>query len=154
MRQRLWTDRDFDAMSWHDCHVHALRLIEGEHGSGDFELDIDYIVEWKQDKNEFSFVLVPATLVFHAVSGLRVSLDWSTPSAAFGPFSLAGVERAFEKRVHYTATMWRIQVNWPTGEIGFEATGFTQRCWGQEVVSNRQDLRPEERVPMSEAPIP
>ena len=146
MQPRQWTDQDFDAMSWHDCHVHALRVIEGQHGSGELEFDIDYILDWKQDKNEFSFVLAPAKLVFHAVSDLRVALDWSTPAAAFGPFSLAGVERTLEKRARYTATLWRMPVNWPTGEIGFEATGFTQQCWGQQVVSTRQVLRPEERL--------
>jgi hypothetical protein len=146
MQPRRWTDQDFDAMLWHDCHVHSLRLVEGQHGSGELELDIDHILEWRQDKNEIFFLLAPATLVFHAVSGLRLSLDWSTSSAAFGPFCLAGVKRTFEKRAHYTATLWRLLVNWPAGEIGFEATGFTQQCWGQEVFSKRQALRPEERV--------
>jgi hypothetical protein len=146
MQPRHWTDQDFDAMSWHDCHVHALRVIASQHGSGELEFDIDYILEWKQDENEFSFVLAPAKLVFHAVSNLRVALDWSTQSLAFGPFSLEGVERTLEKRTHYTATMWRMPVNCPTGEIRFAATSFTQQCWGQQVVSKRQVLRPEERL--------
>ena len=27
----VWTQQQFDEMSWHDNHVHAIRLEEGEH---------------------------------------------------------------------------------------------------------------------------
>jgi hypothetical protein len=146
MHPRRWSQDDFDTMSWHDCHVHAIRIAEGEHGTGEFELDLDYIVEWKRDKEKFSFLLVPATLRFHEVFGLRVTLDWATPSAGLSPFSLSGIERRTEDRPQYTATLWRVAVNWPAGEIEFEAKGFTQMAWGREVVSSRQLLSPSERV--------
>ena len=146
MQPRSWTDQDFDAMSWHDCHIHAWRVIEGQHGNGELEFDIDYILEWKRDDNAFSFVLVPATIVFHNVSGLRVSLDWTTTSAALGPICLSAVEQTIEQRAHYSATLWTLSVNWPAGEIAFEASGFAQHAWGREVVSKRQFLQPMERI--------
>jgi hypothetical protein len=146
MQHRRWTDKDFDSMSWHDCHVHAWRVVEGMHGSGELEFDIDYILEWKREQSEFLFVLVPARLTFHEVSDLRISLDWPKPSAALGPISLSGIERTFEKRAQYTATSWSLPVNWPSGAIDFEATGFTQHAWGKEVVSQRQVLQPAERM--------
>ena len=146
MHPRRWTDQDYEAMSWHDCHVHAFRMAEGQHGSGELEFDLDYILEWKSMKDKFSFLLVPATLRFHEAFGLRVALDWSTPSAALGPFSLASIERHVEVRPRYEATVWRLAVNWPTGTIEFEAKGFTQTAWGREVGSANQVLRPSERT--------
>ena len=124
------------------CYPHS----RGRTRHREFELDLDYIVEWKRDKKKFSFLLVPATLRFHEVFGLRVALDWATPSAGLSPFSLSGIERRTEDRQQYTATLWRVAVNWPAGEIEFEAKGFTQMTWGKEVVSSRQVLSPSERV--------
>ncbi len=133
-------------MSWHDCHVHALRIIESEQGNGELELDLDYILEWKPEGESFSFRLVPVTLRFHEVFGLRVTLDWATPTAGMCPFSLSGVEKRTEDRGRYIATLWRLPLNWPTGSIEFEAASFTQVAWGREVVSPNQVLTPGERV--------
>ena len=44
-----WSEADFDGMSWHDNAVHAIRVVEGEHGAGKLVLDIDYILEWLRD---------------------------------------------------------------------------------------------------------
>lgn len=146
MQQRRWSEEDFNTMSWHDCHVHALRIKEGEHGTGELELDLDYILEWQPNKEKFSFLVVPATLRFHEVFGLRITLDWATPTAGFGPFSLSGIERGTEDRERYKATLWRLPVNWPAGAIEFEAAGFTQEAWGREVASSNQVLCKGERV--------
>ena len=146
MHPRHWSQEDFDTMSWHDCHIHAFRIIESEHGNGELELDIDYILEWRPEEAGFSFLLVPATLRFHGVFGLRVTLDWATPTAGICPLSLSGVEKRSEDRGRYAATLWRLPLNWPTGLIEFEAEGFTQTAWGREVVSQGQVLTPGERV--------
>ena len=130
MHPRRWSEDDFNSMSWHDCHVHGFRVAEGEHGAGELALDLDYILEWKPEQDKFSFLLVPATLRFHNVFGLRVTLDWATPTAGFGPFSLSGIERKMEVREHYIATLWNLPVNWPSGAIEFEATGHTQVALG------------------------
>lgn len=132
-------------MSWHDNHVHALRLVEGEHGSGELVLDLDYILEWLKTPDGFQFRIVPATLRFIGVSELRLSLSYVTTSAAMGPFSIGGIERTHETRSQYVAQLWSIVVNWPAGEIAFEATGFEQSRHGKEVLSSSQGLRPEER---------
>lgn len=145
MPGRHWSTADFEQMSWHDCHVHGLRVIEGEHGAGELEFDLDYIVEWHSEQQQCSFVIAPATLRFQQVTQLRVALDWSAPSAALGPFSLAGIERRSEPRPRYTATVWRLVVNWPQGDIQFESAGFIQTAWGREVHTRQQWLAPGER---------
>ncbi|NMF90241.1 hypothetical protein [Aromatoleum petrolei] len=140
-----WTERQFDEMSWHDCHVHALRLVEGEYGAGELVLDLDYIVEWLCDAEGCRFRIVPATLRFREVTNLRLSLDYAGPSAAMGPFSIHAIERRDEPRERYVAQVWTIAINWPRGEIAFEAKGFEQGATGAPVVSAPQCLRADER---------
>jgi len=45
MTDRIWTDAEYDAMSWHDNAIHGIRFIEGQDGCGELVLDIDYIVD-------------------------------------------------------------------------------------------------------------
>jgi len=145
MIEHVWTDAQFDAMSWHDNHVHALRLVAGEHGAGDLVLDIDHIVEWIPDASGFRFRVVPAWLTFRNVANLRLHLDFATPTAAFGPFSIEDVERNGATRERHAALAWRIVFNWPDGDLAFDSTGFVQRARGVPVVNDAQVLRPEQR---------
>lgn len=140
-----WTETQFAEMSWHDNHVHAMRIVEGAHGSGDLVLDIDYILEWLKGPQGYRFKIVPATLRFRGVTNLRVKLDYAASSAAIGPFSIHSIERREESRERYTAQCWDIVVNWPEGEISFEADGFNQEVWGKLRVSENQHLPAGER---------
>lgn len=145
MTSQVWTDAQFDEMSWHDNHIHALRIVEVADGAGDLILDVDHIVEWIKTGPNFNFRIVPVTLTFHEVMFLRMSLDYSTPTAAFVPFMIRGIERRAEKRERYVAQLWKIDISWPNGEITFEARGFTQRANCGPVLSQGQCLSPEER---------
>jgi len=141
-----WSTEDFDSMSWHDVHVHALRIEEREHGSGELILDIDYILEWRAQGAAFVFRVAPATLRFHGISELRVALDYASPSAGMCPFSLAGIAReVFTYPNGHETFRWLLTVNWPQGEIGFKSPGFTQELAGPEVVGPKQSLAPHER---------
>lgn len=141
-----WTDRQFEAMSWHDNHVHALRIVEGEHGAGELVLDLDYVLEWVCAADGCQFRIVPATLRFFGVTGLRIALDYARPSAALGPFAIHAVERRIEPRAGYVTQHWTMAVSWPEGEIAFEAAGFEQHGRGAPRLSRGQFLRPEERL--------
>jgi hypothetical protein len=91
-----WTEADFEALAWHDVHVHGVRIIEGEHGAGELCLDLDYIVDWLcpvGGEGRCRFRIAPALLTFREVTGLKLSLDYATPSAAMGPFSIHDVRR-------------------------------------------------------------
>jgi hypothetical protein len=145
-RQVAWTDAQFAEMSWHDNHVHGLRIVEGEHGSGKLVLDLDYILEWlRADEAGFSFKMVPATLTFLGVTDLRLALNYAASSAAMVPFSIHRIGRRSEVRERYTAQCWTIEINWPTGEIAFEASGYEQKAWGKVKVSSQQHLLSHER---------
>jgi hypothetical protein len=146
MQPGPWTEAQLADMSWHDNHVHALRIVEGEHGCGELVLDLDYILEWMKEPAGFRFKIVPAHLRFRGVSDLRIDLNYAAASAAMGPFAIHRIERREEVHERYTAQCWSIEVNWPGGSISFEADGFTQEAWGQVVVSELQRLMPGERV--------
>ena len=147
MSAKVWTDQQFEQMSWHDNHVHALRIVEGVDGSGELELDLDYILEWISNADGgFRYRIVPVTLTFHEVMFLRASLDYATPTAAFGPFMIHEIERRFEQRERYVAQLWNISVNWPSGEFAFGASGYTQRGFGEPILSERQCLSLEQRT--------
>ena len=142
-----WTEANFDEMCWHDNHVHALRIEEGEHGTGQLTLDIDYIVEWlcPQDGN-FSFRVAPATLTFHDVFALKIHVDWASVQAGMRPFSIDGIER--EKREHPSGHVdwsWTIRVNWPEGFISFTGTRFTQVLRSEPIATQSQSLEPAQR---------
>jgi hypothetical protein len=143
---QAWSEQQFDEMSWHDNHVHALRIVEGVHGAGQLVLDLDYILEWvKCEGDSCEFRIVPATLVFKDVTSLRLTLDYATPTAALGPFSIHAIERRTERRERYDAQLWRILVNWPVGEISFEASGFEQLATGDPVLSAAMYLDASQR---------
>ncbi len=140
------TQETFDSTSWHDNYVHALRFIERQDGAGELHLDLDHILEWLDgDATSFLFKIAPALLRFSGVTNLRLQLDYGASSAAMGPFQIDGIERRTEQRQHYEATVWTIYATYPTGEIEFEATGYTQELTGPTVLVKRQWLMPAER---------
>ena len=143
----VWTHEQFDSMSWHDNHVHALRIVEGLHGAGELLLDIDYISEWlPAEGGACRFRIVPSVLRFQDVTNLRISLDYAATTAALGPFSLHTIERRIESRPRYEAQIWTLRINWPVGEISFEASGYEQRSTGAAVLSSAQRLQSSERT--------
>ncbi len=142
-----WTEEDYETLHWHDVHVHALRIVEGEHGAGEFGLDLDYILEWLcADDGSCRFRVAPAMLVFREVTSLRVSLDYASPTAALGPFSLDGIKRELRHDERgFDACCWTIQVNWPVGEITFESPGFRQQLTGPAIETESQYLEAGQR---------
>jgi len=150
MTQRMrWNTDDFDEMSWHDVHVHGFEIVrnEGENGTAELILDIDYILEWLKNEGKISFVLAQASLRFHEVFGLRLALDYVKPTAGMCAFSLAGIER--ERLVFptgYASYKWKLPINWPVGEIEFQSPGFTQSLTGQLFRQSSQCLEPSQRT--------
>jgi len=146
MSEYLWTEEEFDEMSWHDNHVHGLQIIEGDYGAGKLILDIDYILEWiNSAEGKFQFRILPAFLEFKGVTNLRIALDYATPTAGLAPFSIHAIERKIEARERYEAQLWKIIINWPVGEITFEAEGFEQRGIHEPQVAEEQWLSSQER---------
>jgi hypothetical protein len=137
-----WNDSQFDEMSWHDNHVHGLRIREGEHGCGELDLDLDYILEWLcPTESSFAWRVAPATLTFREVFDLRIEIDYAAASAGITPFSISGIARAASK--DGISSRWTIELNWPKGALTFTASGFRQTLRAEPNVSATQGLGPE-----------
>jgi hypothetical protein len=143
-----WSDEDFERLSWHDVHVHAVKLEEfdGENGSADLLLDIDYILKWEQVGTGYIFTVCQAVLRFQQVFGLRFTLDYKTPTAGMCPFSINGIEREpMEAANGYRSFRWHLPINRPAGSIEFEAPSFTQTLIGSPSVQPEQYLAQSKR---------
>ncbi|HWA12578.1 MAG TPA: hypothetical protein VHA15_05760 [Burkholderiales bacterium] len=147
--QGPWTTEDFESLSWHDVHVHGLRLtsFNESHGTAELVLDIDYILKWENSGNGFQFTLCPAELAFQGVFGLKLELDYATPTAGMCPFSIHAINREpSEFPTGGKSYRWHIPINWPAGTLRFEAPGFTLTLVGEPIVHSQQSLPPEKRV--------
>jgi hypothetical protein len=138
-----WDESHFDEMSWHDNHVYALRIRKGDDGSGELELDIDYILEWlRPSETSLAFRLAPATLTFREVFDLRIEIDYAAVGAGITPFSISVIDREVDD---VGFCKWRVELGWPKGLISFSARGFTQILRSSPVVSECQSLEDVER---------
>jgi hypothetical protein len=149
MYKDQWSTSDFDTMSWHDNHVYGFRLVNEnpDEGTADVIFDIDYILEWINVDHQFRFIVAQASLRFHMVSHLRLSLDYRGPTAAMGPFSFADIERrGVTYPTGFQSFQWEIDINWPTGKIEFEAPSFTQVLVGPIHRRPQQSLAPGQRT--------
>lgn len=126
---QTWTTSDFDDLCWHDCRIHGFRMgkFDSECGTAEIEFDLDFIVEWHCEDGTCRSRNAPATLTFYDVFGLRIEIDYVVPTAGMTPFSIDGIYR---ESVSYSTDKpyfcWRLPINWPSGEITFQSSGFSQ----------------------------
>jgi hypothetical protein len=145
--EKMQTEKAFSEFNWHDNHVHAFTIESGVDGTGKLLLDIDHITEWLcEEPVDYAFMVAPATLTFHQVFNLTVSIDYSSPSMAIAPFSIHQIHReALEYPTGYASFKWRIELNSPSGEISFEAPSFSQHVRSEAQRSKNQWLSREAR---------
>jgi hypothetical protein len=141
---------EFEKMIWHDNAIHGFHIREGEDNcGGELDFDIDYILEWlAPEDNSFNFRVAPAMLTFHDVSDLVISINYAKLPAAVQPMTIHEIHREVITYPNgYLSYKWNVELNWPLeGFISFDASGFTQAIYGQQIVSGAQYLQPSERV--------
>jgi hypothetical protein len=155
---------EFDTMSWHDNIVYGLQFHVGDASRGDWlhdlSFDIDYIAEWvpsieqggergrePSDERRARFRVAPATLTFHDVTDLRISVDFGDSDSrnAINNLSIADISReAVDDKQRYPEQdyyRYRIEINLPPGsEIAFGARGVTQVLRAEPVLLDDQWL--------------
>jgi hypothetical protein len=141
LTKTVWTEADFDQMSWHDNEVHALAVEPALPEPGRLLLDIDYIVQWvppQPPSDLISFWICPATLVFDPAWHLTADIDlrgW-----AFS-LSLLSVRRSDpDERGNFD---WTLEGDQFTIELG--SPGFTQYLRRPPVYTSHGRLTAEER---------
>jgi len=129
----IWTEKDFDAMGWHDATVYGLQLEQN------LALDIDYIFQWNPPEIEglpFTFWIAPCTLIFERLTDLSFELT-GTFNATY--LEIADIERVTTGQT----TRWTIDTH--QGAIMFNADSFKQIVRRQPCFQFGQTIPYDER---------
>lgn len=125
LNKTVFTDEDFDNMKWHDCRIHSIGFYPDEY---EVAFDIDYIFEWeKPESNETHFKLwiSPATLVFHNINDLEISVE---PSRGLNVDFLERTDPREPKNLKYLQQKkheWLWKMGCMEGEIKMYSVGYS-----------------------------
>ena len=129
----LWTEIDFEIMSWHDARVYAIAFSPEK-----FEIafDIDYIFQWvhpKQNETSFSFWVGPATLIFENVYDLEFAIG-----SYNGGLEIDAIKResgGAPRNAHSIGKTkeWIWTIECQKGEIKFRSAGYKQHIRAKPV---------------------
>ena len=133
---------------WHDNLIYGIRFDVGDPEKQDWRsdlvLDIDFIIEWLcGGAGEVRFRVAPATLTFHDVADLQLSIDHGD-SEGRTALSELSIDRVTRERLARPFEFWRwtISLNAPQGgKIAFCASGYS------EVLRADARLVSEQRLP-------
>jgi hypothetical protein len=114
----IWTEADFEQMSWHDCRVHGVAILDDFNPHlHELRLDIDYIFKWvgfDTPVEQSGHWISPATLVFEPQ---RFRVDLPGPGGDW----IIEIERSGTAK----CPKWVISLNLGGG-IEVRAPGFRQ----------------------------
>lgn len=130
----VWTESDFERMSWHDCKIYGMSFNES------FELffDIDYIFKTepsKGDEQYFTFWVSPATLTFRNVYDFDLStytMDLEMVDISRANPTIPKNMRSVDEVLEYE---WTISLT--SGEMSFRSVGFSQVIRERPALFNR-----------------
>lgn len=134
-------DMNFDEISWHDCKLYAISF---DKNNFRLILDIDYILEWKEpkvSKNNFMFLISPATLIFYNTWDLEISIE-SNLELEIDRINREDPKpsKNLENIIEYK---WKIELQ--QGEINFRSTEFKLFLRRKPILSESQNLNSEAR---------
>ena len=139
--KEIWTDSDFERMSWHDNHIHGFSF------NSDFKLclDIDYIFKWVLKGKYYNFWMSPCTLVFDNI--LDFSMDELDPSdltiLEITREAIVPPQNEYYIQNNITEYEWFIEIL--QGEISFRSTGYRQYVRSKPKLNQHGKLNLEER---------
>lgn len=145
MEKWVWTDADFQQISWHDSPIYAFAFLAG---SNEFVLDIDYILRWvqpTQDEAHFNFGVFPATLVFENACDIKFDLK-----TRYGiRIDIQKIDRrnpkVFEAGFLAGTNEWHWVIEAQEGEISLDATGYKQFFRKKPFFQREQTLESDNR---------
>lgn len=139
--KEIWTNGDFENMTWHDNYIHGFSFDE----DFKFYLDIDYIFKWVLKGKRYKFWMAPCTLVFETVQDFF--MEESDPSQ-FVILEITRSDPKPPKNEYYinnnlTERDWLIETL--HGEISFSSTGYKQYIRSKPQINPKQKLNLLER---------
>ncbi len=136
LEKHLWTEVDFDTMSWHDCHIHAFSF------NDDYELllDIDYMFKWVLPKGAkyYKFWIAPCTLIFENVHTVEFELDSGQPIIDLIQRENPQITPASEYLGKAFEYDWSLEMI--NGEMAFKSVGFKQYVRQAPILFHEQKL--------------
>lgn len=146
MLDKIWTEKDYDTMNWHDCAVHSITFInDTEHFNNKLQFDIDYILEWRYGNNDssFEFLVCPANLTFIDVHNLEIDISTGLVTTLNIEIDNINLLEQISRGNDYITNKWHIELH--NGDIFFEAVGYLQKPRQPLILSKKQRLAPEQR---------
>jgi hypothetical protein len=142
---RILSESEARPESFHDCHIHGLRWRRDRFS---FSLDLQYILEWLTpdvaSSGAYRFSVCEAQLVFHSVSELKLTMDWSG-SALDAEIATLRVPDSRRTPSGQLDRRFEIELSEPDGVISLWSTGYELRLLGSPVISAVSSLPlPEE----------
>ncbi|MDI1233739.1 MAG: hypothetical protein PSX81_05630 [bacterium] len=115
------TDKNFEYLSWHDNFVYSILFPDI---NNNFNLIVDYIIEWINVDNEgYKFKVAPAIITFENVDDLIIQISFGKNGDLF-------IEEITRDDKHLSPNgevfMWRYTILLNVGKIEFLSTGFHQ----------------------------
>jgi len=131
---KIWTDKDFDELDFHDNIIYSIYFPEEE---PTFKLRLDYILQWKLNKktNLYSFTVASAKLLFKGVYNLKLNLDFQN-NVGISIFSIVRENKRLSP--NKTAYVWDYIIETDRGSISFESSGFILELLNDPISGNSQ----------------
>jgi hypothetical protein len=154
LEKTIWTDEDFEKMGWHDSSVYAISFSDPAEVNLSFMcFDLDYIFKWIhpiEGEHCFSFWVSPCTLIFEDVINLKMEFD----SGLISPIGLeiAGISKLENDNSNDRVIKW--QIDFQTGVMIFESSGFKQIVRKEPIFSSSQSLSFKDREGISFSKVP
>src|SRR5437879_2500499 len=133
LERTVWTDVDFENMSWHDCPIHAFSL----NNHYELLLDIDYIFKWVSAGKRFKFWIAPCTLIFKTVYDIAFDSEHNQPIIDY-------IERSNPQKPKYLEYIDRdTEYEWDivmvSAEMTFKSVGFDMFVRKQPILVRNQE---------------
>ncbi|MFT3701666.1 MAG: hypothetical protein QM802_04825 [Agriterribacter sp.] len=134
--KEIWSNEDFDEMSWHDNYVYSLSF-----PSDDLRMsfEIDYIFEWELNpiSNLYQYWISHCWLTFLNVLNLKVDLDYKKSTG----LAILEIRRVSSRpSENKKMVIWTFVIETDKGNISFDATGFIQKIDKKPILSQSQKL--------------
>lgn len=140
LEKRLWTEKDFRHMGWHDCRLYGVSF---DHKNYSLILDIDYIFkrsDYGDSNTEKAFWISPCYLIFENYYNVKIDFELSNTADII-------IDELLQENPVPTPngklTQWRYQVRTNVGSITLYATGYKQIVRNSPLCVNTQDLNRE-----------
>jgi len=136
--KRIWTDKDFSVMGWHDNRFYGFSFDYLNHN---LILDIDYIFEWLTDIQNpghyTGFIVAPCTLIFESCSAIKINFDLKDTT----DLVINEIKRHTPRLTpngKFNEYTYKIILD--NGDVEFSSVGFIQKVRELPKIIKNQDL--------------